>query len=56
MNPISYNTYLKFFRAFMTEDKARAAARDMMEKQHKFIRGPEWSKPETYGYTEESEK
>lgn len=39
MKPISYNTYLKFYRAFMSEDKARAAAREMMAKQHKFIRG-----------------
>jgi len=41
MNPISYNTYLKFYRIFMSEDKARAAARKSMADQHKFIRGPE---------------
>lgn len=48
----SFNTYLKFYRIWMNEEDARKAAKRMMEKQHNFIRGPDWSKPETYGYTE----
>ena len=40
MNPISYNTYLKFYRIIKkTEEEAKAAARVEMQRQHKFIRG-----------------
>jgi hypothetical protein len=44
MNPISYNTYLKFYRGMFhgqpdAEEKAQTAARKSMADQHKFIRG-----------------
>ena len=40
MNPISHNTYLKFYRSFLkTEKEARAAAKKSMAQQHLFIRG-----------------
>ena len=37
---ISFNTLLKFYRIIMPEKQAREAARNYMQQQHKFYRGP----------------